>query len=154
MTEFVGTPRQCTMWLMERDPDAKFVVKEWRDRRSKTANGYYWALVTKLSSALGISKDETHDNLLKQYAECEVVTVLSKVPLESYFDHYEVFAQGYLNGREYNHVRVYKGSSEMDSAEFSRLLKGCIYECEQQGIETLTPREIEMLPWVDERRGS
>ncbi len=154
MAEFTGTPRQVATWLIGQPDDKLFTIKEHREKRSKTANGYYWVLVTQLSQALGISKDETHRQLILQYSTCDVFTVLDEVPLEGYLDYYEVFGHGVLNGREYKHVRVYKGSSEMDSKEFSNLLKGCIYECEQQGIETLTPRELANLPWVDERKES
>jgi hypothetical protein len=54
-----------------------------------------------------------------------------------------------MNGKEYNHVRIYKGSSKMDSTEFARLLDGTIQECEQQGIQTLTPREIAELKFIE-----
>ena len=152
MAEFTGTPREVTVWLMSQPDEKLFTVKERRERRSNSANAYYWVLVTKLSRKLGVSNEETHGQLLRQYGTCDVFTVLEEVPLGSYIRYYDVFGHGVLNGREYKHVRVWKGSSEMDSGEFSALLKGCIYECQEQGIETLTPRELEMLPWVDERR--
>ena len=41
--------------------------------------------------------------------------------------------------------QMYKGSSHMDSAEFSRLVDGLVSECKQVGIETLSPEEIERL---------
>ena len=154
MSEFTGTPWQIVSWLSEQPGDKRFTVREHREKRSKTANAYYWVLVTNLSQALGISNEETHGQLLRQYGVCDVFTVLETVPLESYMRYYDVFGHGVLNGREYKHVKVWKGSSEMDSAEFSNLLKGCIYECEQQGIQTLTPRELAQLPWVDERKES
>lgn len=150
--EFVGTPNRVIAWLTEQDPAKEFVIKEYRRKRSNTANGYYWALITKLAYELGISKDEAHEQMLRQYGTCDVFTVLEEVPLQAYARHYDVFGHGVLNGREYKHVRIWKNSSDMDSAEFSTLLKGLIYECEQQGIETLTPRELDMLPWVDERK--
>ena len=42
-----------------------------------------------------------------------------------------------------------KGSSEMDSGEFSKLLDGVIQECRQQGIETMTPQEAARLRWIE-----
>jgi len=151
-SEFTGTPREVTRWLMEQDPSKRFTCKEWREGRSKSANAYYWVLVTKLSQTLGISKDEVHGQMLRQYGVCDVFTVLKTVPLEQYARYFDVFGHGVMKGREYKHVRIWKGSSEMDSGEFSNLLKGIIYECEQQGIETLTPRELAELPWIDERK--
>ena len=36
----------------------------------------------------------------------------------------------------------------MDRAEFGKLLDGAIQECEQQGINTMTPQEIARLEWI------
>lgn len=149
MSEYVGTPREVINWLLGQDMDKTYAVKEQRKRRSLTQNGYYWALADKLSAALRIGKHEVHELMLKRYAPTEVVTVLKEVPLQDYFEHCEVFAEGTLNGKEYNHVRIYKGSSKMDSAEFARLLDGIRDECEQQGIQTMTPSEMAALPFVE-----
>lgn len=46
-------------------------------------------------------------------------------------------------------VRVMKGSSQMDSAEFSRLVNGMREECESQGIPVMTPAEIAALRFVE-----
>lgn len=149
MAEFTGKPHEVVQWLMAQDRDRTFTVKERREKRSLTQNAYYWALNGKLADKLRMSRDEMHFHLLKGYAPCEVMTVLKTVPLEDYFKYAEVFAEGHLNGKEYNHVRIYKGSSKMDSAEFARLLDGTIQECEQQGIQTMTPAELAKLEFVE-----
>jgi hypothetical protein len=149
MLEFTGTPSQVTQWLFEQDRDKVFTVKERKRKRSLTQNAYYWALNDKLASVLRMGRDELHFQMLRSYAPCEVVSLLENVPLGDYFDYYEVFAKGYLNGKTYNHVRVYKNSSRMDSAEFARLLDGTIRECEQQGIQTLTPAEVANLKYIE-----
>lgn len=149
MAEFTGKPHEVVQWLMAQDRDGTYTVKERKPRRSLSQNGYYWALADKLSDALRIGKHELHELMLKRYAPTEVVTVLKEVPLQDYFEHCEVFAEGTLNGKEYNHVRIYKGSSKMDSAEFARLLDGIRDECEAQGIQTMTRAEIAALPFVE-----
>lgn len=149
MQEYAGKPREIINWLLDQDQAATFVVKERKERRSLTQNGYYWALLDKLAGKLRMPRDEVHWHMLKSYAPCEVFTVLKKVPLEKYFRYAEVYAEGELNGKEYNHVIVYKGSSKMDSAEFARLLDGAIEECEAQGIPTMTKTEIEKLRFVE-----
>ena len=114
-----------------------------------TQNAYYWVLNDKLAAALRMSRHELHFLMLKRYAPCEVLTVLKKVPLHDYFKYCEVFAEGELNGKEYNHVRIYKESSRMNSAEFSRLLDGIRDECEIQGIQTMTPQQISNMAFVE-----
>ena len=53
------------------------------------------------------------------------------------------------------HYRVYmqlKGSSEMNSKEFSDLINALVSECKEQGIETLTPDEISHLEGLEGAR--
>ena len=47
-----------------------------------------------------------------------------------------------LNGKEYTHYKVYKGSSEFDTKEMSIFIDGIVEECKNVGIETMTPNEI------------
>lgn len=149
MDEFTGKPHEVVQWLMAQDRDKTFTVRERKEKRSLTQNAYYWALNDKLADKLRMDRHALHFLMLKRYAPCEVLTVLKKVPLEDYFKYAEVFADGVLNGREYNHVRIYKESSKMDSREFARLLDGIRDECEIQGIQTLTPDEIAQLRFME-----
>lgn len=148
-SEFAGRPHECIRWLLDQDGEKTFTVRENRKKRSLTQNAYYWVLNDKLADKLRMSRDELHFLMLKRYAPCEVLTVLKKVPLQDYFKYAEVFAEGELNGREYNHVRIYKPSSSMDSAEFARLLDGMRDECEAQGIQTMTPAEMAKLRFIE-----
>lgn len=149
MIEFTGKPHEIAQWLFAQDRDKTFTVKERKERRSLTQNAYYWVLNDKLASALRLSRDELHFLMLKRYAPCSVFTVLKNVPVGDYFKYYEVFAEGELNGKEYNHIRIYKPSSKMNSAEFSRLVDGIRDECEAQGISTMTPQEIARLAFIE-----
>jgi len=71
------------------------------------------------------------------------------VPLDGYFRYYDVVGHGWAGDRRYKHVKVYKGSSQMDSAEFSRLIDGMREECQIQGIDVMTPEEIASMRWVE-----
>ena len=42
----------------------------------------------------------------------------------------------------YHNLKVYYGTSEYDTKTMSRLIAEIVLDCEDQGIETLTPREI------------
>ena len=50
-----------------------------------------------------------------------------------------------LNGKEFTHVKVYKGSSEFDKREMSILIDGIVDEAKTLGIETLTSAELERM---------
>lgn len=126
-----------------------FEIRECRPKRSNDQNAYYWSLLNKLSRMLGYPNDQMHEWMLRNYGVHDVMLVDANVPLSEYFDHYDVVMAGYVNGRLYNHVRVFKGSSKMDSTEFSHLLDGLIQECRQQGIETRTPAEIAAMQYAE-----
>ena len=68
--------------------------------------------------------------------------------LHGYFKYYEEIGKGTVNGKEFTHYKIYKGSSQMDSKEFAILLDGVRSECEEVGIPTLTPSEIAQLKFI------
>lgn len=143
-----GTSTQAIQWLLEQPRDKVFEVREVRKRRSLTQNAYYWALLNKLAAKLGMGDKEAHFNMLRDYGVCDVFSVRQDVPFQSYFRYCEIIGEGEANGNRFNHVKVYKGSSQMDSAEFTRLLHGLIEECELQGIPTMTASEADALDFV------
>jgi hypothetical protein len=57
----------------------------------------------------------------------------------------EVFGKGSINGKEFTHIKVYMGSSEMDTREMSILIDGIVSECKELNINTMTPNELEQL---------
>ena len=152
---FVGSMAECVRrlraWHDERqaiDGDADAIlyeVRPWRSKRSLDQNAYYWALLNRLGQALGYPSDELHRHMLREYGVYDVFTVRADVPLTDYFRYWDVVGSGQMDGVQYRHVRAFKGSSEMDTGEFKRLLDGVIQECRQQGIETMTPAEAARL---------
>lgn len=144
-----GTPKRLIQWLLEQPAEKTYQVKEVRMRRTLTQNAYYWTLLNKLAARLGMGDFETHCNMLRDYGVCSVFSVRDDVPFESYFKYCEEIGTGEANGQRFRHIKVYKGSSQMDSAEFTRLLHGLIEECEAQGIPTMTPAEADALRFVE-----
>ena len=151
-----GTALECIAWLASQEPTKRFEVSEetTKKRRSLTQNAYYWVMLNKLAAKLRMSDSELHKNMLREYGTYDVFSVLQEVPIEQYFRYYDVIGHGVLNGRVFKHVKVYKGSSHMDSAEFSRLIDGMREECVLQGIDVMTPQEIARMRWVEPERGS
>ena len=118
-------------------------VKEYRKKRSLNANNYAWELITKLADKLRISKEETYFKMLKDYGQSAMISVFSSVDIERYgLKYYEKAGESVLNGKEYTHYKVYKGSSEFDTREMSIFIDGIVEECKNVGIETMTPNEI------------
>ena len=144
-----GTPMECIAYLTNLDPDKTYEVKEVRKRRSMTQNAYYWSMLNQLARKLGMPDSEVHLNMLREYGSCDVMDVSMHVPLGDYFRYYDVIGVDWEGGEERRIVKVYKGSSLMDSAEFSHLVNGMREECEAQGIDVMTPEEIARLRFVE-----
>lgn len=147
----IGNAKAIIQWLFDQQEGKLFEIKEKKSKRSLTANAYYWSLLNQLASVMRLSSDKLHFMMLKQYGVCEVVSVRSDIKVDGYFRYYEAIGQSDLNGKEFTHYKIYKGSSEMDSKEFSILLNGLISECEDQGIPVLTPDEVAKLKYIEMR---
>lgn len=145
----VGKPAELTSWLFEQDRDALFEVRERKRRRSLTQNAYYWSLLNQLARKLRMPDSEVHGRMLRDYGEAEVFSAREDVPLRGYFRYFDVIGEGTANGKRFKHIRAYKGSSEMNSTEFSHLLDGMRQECEAQGIPVMTPEETASLKFVE-----
>ena len=145
----LGTAQEIIAWLFEQDREKVFEIKERKRKRSLTQNAYYWALLNQLARKLSMPDSEVHKNMLRDYGVADVFSARDDVPLEGYFRYFDVIGHGELNGKNYTHVKVYKGSSRMNSTEFSHLLDGMRQECEQQGIVTLTPDEIARMEYIE-----
>lgn len=120
-------------------------VKQYRKKRSLDANAYCWKLINELGNVLRQDKDEIYLEMLKSYGQSTIVSIMSDVNVKGYFKYYEPIGTGYVDDKEFTHYKVYKGSSEYDTREMSILIDGIIQECKEQGIETMTPQELEVL---------
>ena len=149
---FTGTKQQLLAWLESLPDDGKvYEVKEYkrRKRRTLTQNAYYWQLLNKLARILGMGEHETHLHMLREYGVATMVEVRADVPLKSYFKYFDEVMTYDTEEGQYRSIKYYKGSSQMDKAEFTKLLQGMIEECEAQGIDTRTPAEVASMKWIE-----
>jgi hypothetical protein len=141
----IGNSEQIIQWLFQQDRDKVFEVKEHKEKRSLNANAYAWSLITKIADALRTSKEECYLEMLKRYGQSEIVSVLSQIDVSGYFKYYEPLATATLQGKEFTHYKIYKGSSEYTTLEMAVLIDGIVSEAKELGIETIPPKEIERL---------
>lgn len=146
----IGTPQEIIAWLFTQDRDKLFEVKEHRQKRSLNANAYAWTLIGKIADDMRKSKEEVYLQMLKDYGQSEMISVLSHIDLTGYFKYFEPVATTMLQGKEFTHYKIYKGSSEYDTREMSILIDGIVQEAKNLKIETLPPHEIERLKglWI------
>ena len=141
----IGSPEDIVQWLWQQDRDKVFEIKEHREKRSLTANAYAWVLIGKIADAMRASKDEIYLKMLKRYGQSEMVSVVSSIDVRGYFKYFEPVGTATLQGKEFTHYRVFKGSSEYDSREMAVLIDGIISEAEELNIQTLPYHEIQRI---------
>lgn len=125
-----------------KDDEKLFEIKEFKYKRSKSQNSYAWELIGKLADKMTKTKDEMYLEMLKDYGQSEIVSIKSDVNPVGYFKYYEEIGKGYINGKEFIHYKIFKGSSNYDTKEMSIFIDGIIQECSNLGIPTLTDEQI------------
>ena len=122
-----------------------YEIEQKRKKRSNDANALCWKLCTEIANVLRADKESIYLDMLKKYGQSDIVSVLSSVAVKGYFKYYDEFGKGTVNGKEFTHYKVYKGSSEYDTREMSILIDGIIDEAKSLDIEVISEREKTLL---------
>lgn len=138
----IGKPERIIQWLFQQDREKEFEIKEKKIKRSKSQNAYAWELIGKIADSLRKSKEDIYLQMLKDYGQSEIVSMISSINPKGYFKYYEPIGTGIVNNKEFIHYKIFKGSSEFDTKEMTIFIDGIIQECKQLDIETLTPEQI------------
>ena len=129
----------------------RIIIKKVTQRRSLNANAYFHLLVGKIAEKLHISKARAKNELLGRYGQREItesgqliISVISEVDMLEREDlHCVPVGYATLNGKEFTHWAIVRGSHTYDNLEMSALIDGTVEEAKELGIETLPPNEIE-----------
>lgn len=140
----IGSKEKIKIWLNIQN-DKLFEIKPYKEKRSLNANNYAWKLITEIGNKMNLSKEQVYFSMLVDYGQSQMVSVLSSICVDGYFKYYLEAGKSRLNGKEFTHYKVYKGTSEYDTKEMSIFIDGVVEEAKQLGIETRTPAEIEQL---------
>ena len=148
-----GKAKDIINWLFNQDKDKIYEIKEYKEKRSLNANNYAWKLITEIGNKLLKSKEEVYLQMLKDYGQSEIVSILSSIDPIGYFKYYEEIGTSVLNGKEFTHYKIFKGTSEYNTKEMSIFIDGVVEEAKQLDIETKTPEDIERLKrwWNNEK---
>ena len=140
-----GNAEELVKWLFTQDREKVFDITEHKEKRSLNANSYAWSLIGKITDVLRSSKEEVYLTMLKRYGQSEIVSVISSIDITGYFKYFEPIGHATLQGKEFTHYKVFKGSSEYNTKEMSILIDGIVSEAKELEIETMTPEQIERL---------
>lgn len=133
-------------------------VKEYKDNRSLSANGYLWSLINQLAQKINIPKGDMYVKMIKRYGKYHTFVVKDEALTEliKAWDHNNTSVEHTESlcditnsfrskGIMWHEIMCHEGSSGYNTLEFSKLLEGLISEAELIGICTMTPKEVEQL---------
>ena len=143
-----GDARTIIQWLFSQDRDKVFEIKELTKHRTLSQNAYVWKLINEIANKVGKSKEDVYLQMLKDYGQSEIISMKSNINPNGYFKYFEKIGTGYVNGSEFTHYKIFKGSSEFDTMEMKYLIDGVIQEAENLDIPTLSKEQIERMKLV------
>lgn len=127
------------------------VVKPQRKKRSLDANAYCWVLLDKLAEKMIVPKTEIYRQYIREIGgNSETVCVLERA-VDKLIDGWSRNGVGWIADKMPSklegcvNVVLYYGSSTYDTGQMSRLIDLIVQDCKAQGIETLTPFELDAL---------
>ena len=144
----IGYPEEISKYLWQLDKEKLYEIREFKEKRTLSQNAYAWKLITEIANKVNKSKEEVYLEMLKDYGQSEIISMLSTIEPKGYFKYYESIGTGIVNEKEFTHYKIFKGSSEYDSKEMSIFIDGIVQECTQLGIPTLSDEEIKGMKLV------
>ena len=142
--EFVNT--------LEDDKEYEISIDKEKRKRSNDANAYYWQLVGQLSAKLNIPPKDIYRSHIKDVGGNYEIVPIREDAVDFWVKAWEGKGLGWCSEvigesklRGYMNVICYYGSSTYDTKQMTRLIDLVVQDCKAQGIETMTPAELESL---------
>lgn len=121
----------------------EITIKEWRERRSRSANAYFHTLCNKLAAVMQTDTEWMKKEMVLRYGVASDAII--RLPKGVNEDLYYPYCKWIEGDEDSDTYVLYKQTHMLDSKEFSVLLNGVIDECKTVGIETMPPEELERL---------
>lgn len=132
--------------------ELRLVLTKWRNRRSKDANAYFHLLADKLADAMRMSKPRMKNYLLYRYGQrCRdkdgnLVVIKTNADEDDLIERSDIHCWYLKNADDGTPMYVLLEHSRFfDTRAMSILIDGVVAECKAQGIDTMTPTEINEL---------
>lgn len=122
-------------------------IKQTRKKRSLDANSYFWLLLGELADALKTDKDELYLIMLERYGVYTHIIAKPHVveQVKQQWRTVRELGEVTVNGQTGIQLQCYFGSSTYDTKQMATLIDGVVSECQELGIDTLPPDEIQDL---------
>lgn len=134
-----------------KDKDVSITIKKYRQKRSLDANAYCWVLIDKLAEVTGEPKETIYRQAIRNIGGVSETVCVQDKAVQKLRDGWERNGLGWQTDTYPSkipgctNVVLYYGSSTYDTAQMARLIDLIVYDCKLQGIETLTPQELDAM---------
>ena len=148
---------------LEADKTYEFTVDTEKRKRSNDANAYYWQLVGMLSEKLRIAPLEIYQHHIRDVGGNYEIVPIREEAVDAWTKAWQSKGMGWMCSivgesklRGFTNVACFFGSSTYNTNQMSRLIDLCVQDCKEQGIETMSPAELESLKgaWKSEKQKS
>ena len=136
-------------------------INEKKKKRSLDANSYYWVLVHKIADAANVSVRTVYREHIRDIGGNNDLVCVQNKAVDAFCKGWESKGLGWIAEEMPSkldgctNIMVYYGSSTYDSRQMSKLIDCAIVDCQEYGIEYLTPAEISRMiaAWGGEDSG-
>lgn len=136
---------------LQDDKDYTLTVKERKEKRSITANNYFWVMCDRLAEKLRMSKTEIYRSYVREIGgNSDTVCVMNKA-VEDLCNGWSHNGLGWITDTTESkipgctNVTLYYGSSTYDKAQMSRLIELAKQDCIENDIPTWDEDELQRL---------
>ena len=149
-----GTPKQLAMYLFNLDQSKIYEIKEHKPTRGLQANKYFHVLVNELARYNRDNGYAISDEEMKIYINTSYGTLATDdngkiagaiVPKNFDMSSYYPYAKLYKTDESKDYYLFYKRTHELNSKEFTQLIRGLEQECRDVGIKTIDDLEFERM---------
>lgn len=154
MKSITGKPKELAMYLFNLDQSKVYEIKEYKPVRGLQANKYFHALVNELARYNRNSGYAISDEEMKIYINTSYGTLSTDhngkiagaiVPKNFNMSNYYPYAKLYKSDESKDYYLFYKRTHELNTKEFTQLIRGLEQECKDVGIPTLDDLEFEKM---------
>ena len=124
----------------------EYELKQYKQKRSLSANAFAWVLCDELAKVLKITKEEVYRNAISYVGVFEEIKVATPEAAQRFKKIWYSHGVGWLTKSvDETTIHAYYGSSTYNTAEMARLIEFLVDQCKEQNIETKPQEEIAAL---------
>ena len=128
--------------------NTEWELKPYKQKRSLSANNYFWDLADKIAEAIKSDKELVYWQLIQRVGVFETFQFKDQKAMDRFKSAWQSKGLGWLTrtvDEDKFILQAYYGSSVYDTAEMSRLIDEAVSEAKRLGIETKPQWEIDSM---------